>query len=393
MNKKVKFILILSLALNFSFGVYLLFNKIIKTQLDKPSNIVIKDYDPELVTRKELVFYTGTDFEVKGRGHKEKSYNRLPKIFQNKVRKEVWQLAEYPSGISIRFRTNSTNLRIKWNIEGKSSSLNMSKLATSGIDLYCLIENKWQFVNSGIPLGSENDALLFSNSDTTYRTYLLNLPLFDHVNNVHIGIDSNAEITKPDTEIDYFKNPIVFYGSSITQGVGASRPGMAYPSIISRNMKVEVINLGFSGNGLFEKEVGEYLCNLEAMLFVIDCTPNSTPEIINKNAFALIQQLKKYRPEVPLLLVESIFRENSYFMKKDSMVFGSSYFIQKQNLALRKVYEKAKINGMNEIYYMSSKDLIGNDHESTIDGTHLSDLGSFRIAGNIEKEIEKIICK
>jgi hypothetical protein len=168
---------------------------------------------------------------------------------------------------------------------------------------------------------------------------------------------------------------------------------MAYPSIISRNLRVDVINLGFSGNGLFEKEIGEYICKIDAILFVIDCTPNSTPEIINKNAFALVQQLKKCRPEVPLLLVESIYRENSYFMKKDSSVFGSNYFIHKQNLALRNVFEKAKKIGMNEIYYLNSDDLIDDDHESTVDGTHLSDLGSFRLAYNIEKEIEKIICK
>jgi hypothetical protein len=269
----------------------------------------------------------------------------------------------------------------------------MSKLATSGIDLYCFKENKWQFVNSGIPIGFENDALLLSNSDTATRTYMLNLPLLDQVSRIQIGIDSNAKITKPANDIDYFSKPIVFYGSSITQGIGASRPGMAYPSIISRNLRVDVINLGFSGNGLFEKEIGEYICKIDAILFVIDCTPNSTPEIINKNAFALVQQLKKCRPEVPLLLVESIYRENSYFMKKDSSVFGSNYFIHKQNLALRNVFEKAKKIGMNEIYYLNSDDLIDDDHESTVDGTHLSDLGSFRLAYNIEKEIEKIICK
>ena len=70
-----------------------------------------------------------------------------------------------------------------------------------------------------------------------FREYKLFLPLYDGVTKLEIGIDSNASIKKatPNT-----LKPIVFYGTSITQGGCASRPGMAHTNIISRKLDVTV---------------------------------------------------------------------------------------------------------------------------------------------------------
>ena len=65
--------------------------------------------------------------------------------------------------------------------------------------------------------------------------------------------------------------PVVFYGTSITQGASAMRPGMGYPAIISRHLNIETINLGFSGNGKMEKELAEALSEIDASCYVIDC--------------------------------------------------------------------------------------------------------------------------
>nr|WP_241558061.1 SGNH/GDSL hydrolase family protein [Maribellus luteus] len=114
---------------------------------------------------------------------------------------------------------------------------------------------------------------------------------------------------------------------------------MAYPSILSRRHNVETINLGFSGNGKFEEAVGQALCEIDAALFVLDCTPNSSPEVIQNNALKLIQQIKKCRPHTPILMVESIMRERSYLRVKGT---GSIKHIIDQNKALMDTYKESK---------------------------------------------------
>lgn len=344
-------------------------------------------YNVIIDTTGKLIYSDAFCFEIKGKYHQEEKFNRLPAKYQPIVRPEVWNLSRNSAGISIRFSTNSPVITVKWKLIYNSNRPTQSKIGVSGLDLYCLINGNWQFVNSAIPRGSTNTSLLISDMDTTLRTFLLNLPLFDGVENVRIGINGKYTILSPTENIDIIHKPIVFYGSSITQGGSASRPGMAYPSIISRKLKVETINLGFSGNGKFEEGIGQALCEIDAVLFVIDCTPNSTPAIIKNNALKLIQQIRDCKPDTPILLVESIIREFSFFSRSDISESGGIA----QNKELRQSYDSAVSIGIKNLYYIEGSSLIGSDHEGTVDGTHLTDLGQYRIAEIIGAKIIEIL--
>jgi hypothetical protein len=339
----------------------------------------------------QIKYFNGLDFLTKGKFHQENNFNRLPLKYEKIVRPDVWNLSKMSAGISIRFRTNSPELSAKWELIKNSSRSNMTKIGSSGLDLYCLIDDKWQYVNSAIPTGILNERSLITDMDTTFKEFLINLPLYDGIENIEIGVNQNYLISTPKQSENKIKNPIVFYGTSITQGGSASRPGMAYPSIISRKFKVETINLGFSGNGIFEESVGQALCEIKASMYVIDCTPNSSPDIIKTNALKLIRQIRKCRPDTPILLVESIIREYAYFKESDEFTFGSLKFIQAQNKELKWAFENAVNLGIKNISYLDSDGLIGYDHEGTVDGTHLSDLGLYRIADNIEAKIIEIL--
>lgn len=166
---------------------------------------------------------------------------------------------------------------------------------------------------------------------------------------------------------------------------------MAYPSIISRNLNIETINLGFSGNGKFEEAVGQALCETGASLIVLDCTPNSSPEVIRNNALKLILQIRKCMPQTHVLLVESIMREYAHFKTSGASVFGSKKYIESQNYELKATYEKAVSMGIENLYYLESDNFIGADHEATVDGSHLSDLGMVRIADKIQQKIIEIL--
>ena len=64
--------------------------------------------------------------------------------------------------------------------------------------------------------------------------------------------------------------------------------------------------------------------------------------------------------------------------------------IKEINEAFSLAYRQLKREGLNNLYYLPSKGLIGDDGEGTVDGVHMTDLGFYRIAVAIEKKIRKI---
>ena len=320
-------------------------------------------------------YYGKEDFLIEGTTFtdsvKEYPYDRLPASYKNKVRSSVWDLSKNSAGISIRFQTNSSSVSVKWDLLNDTQMNHMAYTGIKGVDLYCMIDNQWQFVNTGRPEKKENESLLVSNMPVIMREYKLYFPVYEGVTKVEIGIDSLSEIIKPDKNN---RKPIVFYGTSITQGGCASRPGMVYTNIISRKLNVDCINFGFSGNGRMEKPLAELISGIDASYYVIDGTGNMTAEEVHKNARPLVEIIRSKRPTTPIVFVEGPVSETAYFDSKDMTD------INDKNRTLKMEYEKMIKNGFQYIYYIDNKGMKGNDHESTVDGVHFTDLGFLRYA-------------
>lgn len=335
------------------------------------------------------VYYDASEFETIGQLPNAENYERLPLNSKNKVRQPVWSLSKNSAGISIRFSSNSSTIKIRWKLQENRNPSNMTPITAKGLDLYAFNTNKWQFVGVAKPSGVfQNEAVVIEGMDTINREYLLNLPLYDGIDLLEIGIDENASIHKPYSRIIDISHPIVFYGTSITQGASASRPGLTYSALIERNLNKEVINLGFSGNGRFEKEIAEYIMTAKPSLIILDCTPNSPADTIRKNLPKTIAYINSVNDTIPIIFVESIMRDFAFFKKDDKTVFGTKSFIREQNNALKEIYENT-IKTRENVFYIKSENLIGNDHEATIDGTHFNDLGHYRAYKAIKHEIEK----
>lgn len=334
------------------------------------------------------LYINGQSLAVYGKYHNENNWYRFPSSLKEKLRPEVWQLSKNSSGIYIDFSTNSPYLKAKWQLKNGLQPRNMTAIGASGLDLYVKENDQFKYVCSGIPDQLQNEQTLISGMDSSVKDFRIYLPLYNEVENFSIGIDPKAFHNTPKEHTS--EQPIVFYGTSITQGGSASRPGMAYPSIISRILNKEVINLGFSGNGLFEKSVGDAIIEIDASIYVIDCTPNAHPITIQENALNLIKQLRATNKQTPILLIESIYRTPSYLKQEPDSVFGTHAFITNQNKELRKVFTEAVALGFSDIYYLNSKELIGNDREGTVDGTHFSDLGHYRMAQSVSEKIKQI---
>lgn len=315
----------------------------------------------------------------------ETRYERLPARLKNVSRDPVWRLGKNTAGLAIRFRTNSKTIGARWETLNNTVMNHMPFVAIKGLDLYCYQNGHWQFVNSGRPIDKSTSATIISNLDGSFREYMLYLPLYDGLVSLEIGVDSLAEIATPDLDFPTRQKPLVFYGTSITQGACASRPGMAYPSQIGRLLNRETINLGFSGNGQLDIEIAHLMTQVDASIYVLDFVPNVTVEQIKEKLEPFVEILRRQQPQIPILLVENAIFPHSLF---DTSI---THYLPAKNRALKQVYLDLKKKGYSKLYYLDSKNLIGNDFDATVDGIHFTDFGFYRFVEKVLPAIERRI--
>ena len=336
------------------------------------------------VSEDTVRFYDGQEFTIIGRFHSEKSYARFPQNYREKLREPVWNLGQHSAGISIRFRTNSQFITVKWSVKNDAVMDHMPFTGIKGVDLYSYVDGKWKYINTGRVNGKRNEFTLVRGAGDSYREYLLNLPLYDGADTVSIGVSSSASISVPHENYLIAKKPVVYYGSSIAQGGCASRPGLLFTNILARKLDRSFINMGFSGSGTFDISVGEALCETDAALYVIDCNPNTTRDLIYERAVALVKYLKEKRPDVPVLLVEAFHYVNGFGKPLESEN-------EKKNIELKRAFKTLKESGIRDLYYREGEGLIGDDYEGTVDGVHPNDIGMLRIAEELEPTIRKLV--
>ncbi len=186
----------------------------------------------------DIMFYGEDSFKLEGTlipdSLKENKYDRLPASYKGVVREAVWELSKSSAGLSIRFLTNSPMIKVKWEVLHDFKMNHMPETGIKGIDIYFKHNDGWQYLNTGRPQGLLSESTLVENMPVEEREYKIFLPLYDGVKNIEVGIDASSYIKVPEV-ID--SKPIIFYGTSITQGGCASRPGMAHTNIISRKLR------------------------------------------------------------------------------------------------------------------------------------------------------------
>lgn len=208
-NNRTHLLTAISVAFNIIFLcvtillAYKFYPKIIsKLSPDKTKTTEIKEAELKNTTTLSYVWYDASKFEVIGQLPDTKFYSRLPEKAKSNVRQAVWDLSKNAAGISIRFTSNTSNIKIRWTLNKNSVASNMTPIASKGFDLYAYSENKWQFVGVAKPTGNiQNESEVITKMETQSREYLLNLPLYDGVNLIEIGIDEGASISKPTQKI------------------------------------------------------------------------------------------------------------------------------------------------------------------------------------------------
>ena len=316
--------------------------------------------------------------EGKGFLDTESFYDRLPARAKETADAKVWTLSQHSAGMAVRFTTSAKSISARWKL--RSSSLSMAHMPAtgkSGVDLYIKRDGKWRWIGAGKNMKFPvSEALLAKIPTGGTHEFLLYLPLYNGVEKVEIGVPLGVEVSAAPPR----GKPIVFYGTSITQGGCASRAGMAFPAILGRWLDRPVVNLGFSGNGQMQPEVVRFFPEIDAEMFVIDCIPNlggsASLGYIVERTVALVSLLRDAHPEIPILLVEGTPWSSWFLMTSSYASSGRAL----ANAELKKAYEALVQMGMINVHYVPGKLLLGTDGEATVDGTHPTDLGMFRNA-------------
>lgn len=322
--------------------------------------------------------------EGKGWDDTERYFDRLPAAAGEQVRPPVWNLARHSAGMSAGFITDAAEIQVRYTLYDDSLALpHMPATGVSGVDLYGQdTDGVYRWIGVSMPAGQTVEAVIGRNLNPERRSYRMYLPLYNGVDSVEIGIAEDADFEPVPPRTD---PPLVFYGTSITQGACASRPGMAYPAILSRWLNRPIINLGFSGNGQMEEAVTDCLTELNAGMYIIDCLPNMTVEQITERTAPLVRQLRSVKPDTPILLVEDRTFTNASFST------GQQAHHRQSREALRQAFTNLKKAGVDRLYYMEGADILGDDGEAATDGSHPNDLGMLRYARAFLPAIQQIL--
>lgn len=311
----------------------------------------------------------------------DKVYRRLPinkkKLFK-KVNNNLNILSDNTAGGQIAFRTNSKKILIRAKLLNGHNMVNMPASGQCGFDLY-LGQRGERLKFYGITKFNINDRFyeceLVSNLKSEVRDVLINFPLYDGVIDVEIGVEDDASLLEPKPFDGTGK--IIFYGTSITQGGCATRPGMAYTNILSRWLNREVINFGFSANGLGEYEMAEVIADIsDPACIVLDYEANAGT---NGRLFASLREfihiIRRKHPVVPILVVSRI----PYLAD-----FYDDTLLEKRNeyrAFQMKVVEERRNMGDDHIHFLNGHDLMDEFFdEYTVDFIHPTDLGFWKMA-------------
>ena len=311
--------------------------------------------------RKAPFILTGFPFCQGG----EQSLRRLPAdMTKADVNAGALSQAQCLSGGAVLFRTDSTVLAIR----ATGSNLKpMDRMPASGLYGYDLYERcpdgTERFINN--TRVKDGAARIGGRLRKGMADYILYLPLYSGVDSLEIGVSPEASFETPTPQ--RLQKPIVFYGSSITQGGCASRPANNYTTMICRALDAPQVNLGFSGSAQGEPAVARAIATLDASLFVLDYDHNASIQHLAKSHEPFFKIIRAARPDLPVI-----------FISRPDTIDGG---VEARRAIIRKTYDNAVAAGDKNVYFIDGEKLFGPGGQNfcTVDGTHPNDLGFFRM--------------
>lgn len=306
-------------------------------------------------------------------------WERLPSTTPVDIPAGVKELGRASTGIGVHIVSNTDTLRLCWsNATGTASYINWTQSSVSGLDVYYRTASTdgWRWLDLGEAATASDNTISFALGSSESREFLIYLPQNRRLTTLRIETPSTFTVSAGTAPTH---KPLVVYGSSIVQGSGTSRGGIAYPQALGRHYGADTINLGFAGSCQMFAGMATMLATIDASAFIIDCFPNMTDAQITAQMGTFLTTLATARPTVPIYIVQDRLNQSGgphplYVTRQADNEAAASAVL-------------ATLTAFTNIHWIPADDLLGDDYEGTVDGSHPSDLGHYRYTQALEAAI------
>ncbi len=314
-------------------------------------------------------------FKIYGVYRENGIYRRMPEEVAKSVSEGVYGLHWHTAGGRVRFVTDSKFISINASLNNLGKMPHFPLTGSIGFDMY----NGDTYVKTFVPPFDIEDGYesSFEFAESEKRCITINFPLYSGVTELYIGLDGGSLLEEAPEYAN--EKPIVYYGSSITQGGCASRPGTIYQAIISRHFNYDYINLGFSGSAKGEDEIIDYIKNLDMSMFVCDYDHNApSVEHLKATHEKMFKAVRAVHPDIPIILMS----RPQYRQIKE---------VKERRAVVESTYQNALASGDKNVYFIDGvalTELCGND--GTVDTCHPTDYGFASMAQAVIKVMKDI---
>ena len=344
----------------------------------------VKQFDPNMILnqniqRSGIRFYNADEpcFKIYGVWRDGDRYYRMSQSAADLVSEGISSSADTTAGGRVRFATDSPYVALHVELDKLYQYTGMAYTGTCGLDLYDGNEYLGTLRPDVDTKSNTVEGIVYF-PERGSHTVTVNLPLYCAVRDIFIGLDGAATVA-PAAPYKHEK-PIVFYGSSITNGACASRPGLTYESLMARELDFNHHNLGFGGLAKGEMAMANYIAGLEMSAFVLDYDHNApSPEHLLATHEPFFKRIRESHPDIPILLISGPRLKNNADREA-------------RKAAIRRTYDNAVAAGDKNVYILygdSFFDEIG--WNFTVDGTHPTDLGFWFMAKGVAPTIKAML--
>ena len=337
------------------------------------------------IGRDDISWYDPTNepFKLYGVKFEDGLYRRMPMEVAQTVNQGVADLSINTAGGRVCFATDSDCVAISYRRPSLWKMPHMALAGSAGLNLYIRKDGKLVYYGSFIPdyktPEGYDSIVTFPNREM--REIVIHMPLYCGVKTLSIGVQNDARVEKWN---GYKRDdkPVVFYGSSITQGASATTPATDYVSVLSRRFDTDIWNLGFSGSAKGEQTMMDYIAGLDMSVFVYDYDHNApTVEHLAATHYNGYRTVRDAQPDLPIIMCTrpgyGSLRDTSGPARRD---------------VIAETYERALAEGDKNVYFVDGKKVYADFFcdGCTVDGSHPTDYGFFLMANAVGAELEKI---
>ncbi|HEY1111556.1 MAG TPA: SGNH/GDSL hydrolase family protein [Opitutaceae bacterium] len=299
---------------------------------------------------------------------------RLPQRLKSAMPPKVWNLAQAPAGVRLRFATDSDRIALAATSPSTSTPVHVTAIGNAGVDLYV----DGVYVGSAAPDAKgklEKEWVI--GKTRARREITFYLPYGRPLKIDTVALPADAKVWPAKAFV--VAKPVVYYGSSITQGIAASNPGLIYQAQLARWLDADFVNLGFSGNGFGEPALAHAVAEVDAACIVVDYWANPPAQLYRDTLPGFIDILRARHPTTPIIVTGPYYNPS-----EDVPGDAGQRQIEKRAFA-REFVEKRRVAGDKYIVHVDGLEMLSREQaDGLVDARHANSLGFYYCARGLE---------